>query len=53
MIGETTKILNGVTYYFDGWYDNQYLQGNAYDFTGKKMPAKESLHIMQSGAAER
>ena len=40
MIGETTKILNGVTYYFDGWYDNQYLQGNAYDFTGKKMPAK-------------
>ena len=40
VIGETTKILNGVTYYFDGWYDNQYLQGNAYDFTGKKMPAK-------------
>lgn len=40
VIGKTTKILNGVTYYFDGWYDNQYLQGNAYDFTGKKMPAK-------------
>lgn len=40
VIGETTKILNGVTYYFDGWYDNQYLQGNAYVFTGKKMPAK-------------
>lgn len=40
VIGETTKTLNGVTYYFDGWYDNQYLQGNAYDFTGKKMPAK-------------
>ena len=39
-IGKTTKTLNGVTYYFDGWYDNQYLQGNAYDFTGKKMPAK-------------
>ena len=40
VIGETTKTLNGVTYYFDGWYDNQYLQGNAYVFTGKKMPAK-------------
>ena len=40
VIGETTKILNGVTYYFDGWYDNQYLQGNAYVFTGKEMPAK-------------
>ena len=40
VIGKTKKILNGVTYYFDGWYDNQYLQGNAYDFTGKKMPAK-------------
>ena len=29
-IGKTTKTLNGVTYYFDGWYDNADLTGSAY-----------------------
>lgn len=27
-------------YQFDGWYDNELCEGNAYDFTGKTMPAQ-------------
>ncbi len=27
-------------YVFDGWYENELCEGEAYDFTGKKMPAQ-------------
>ncbi len=39
VIGETTKIESGITYYFQGWYDNQALAGTAFDPAGKIMPA--------------
>ncbi|MDO5695819.1 MAG: Cna B-type domain-containing protein [Eubacteriales bacterium] len=34
-VGITTR---GDGFIFDGWFDNQGLAGEAYDFTGKKMP---------------
>ena len=27
-------------YVFDGWYDNEHCEGEAFDFSGKKMPAQ-------------
>ena len=30
-------------YVFDGWYENELCEGEAYDFTGKKMPAQNVM----------
>lgn len=38
IVGTKTMVLNGVTYTFQGWYDNQALQGSPFVFTGN-MPA--------------
>lgn len=40
--GVTTKILNGQTYYFAGWYDNEALAGEKFNFD-QKMPAHDLL----------
>lgn len=40
--GVTTKILNGQTYYFAGWYDNEALAGEKFNFN-QKMPAHDLL----------
>lgn len=38
--GETTKILDGITYYFDGWYNNAECAGTEFDFANSTMPGK-------------
>lgn len=42
-IGETTKVVNGQTYYFAGWYDNEACAGTPFSFTGATMPAKDLI----------
>ncbi|MEA4812530.1 MAG: Cna B-type domain-containing protein [Anaerolineaceae bacterium] len=39
----TTKVINGVTYLFAGWFDNAALAGSAYSFAGKTMPANNLI----------
>ncbi|MDO5027044.1 MAG: InlB B-repeat-containing protein [Tissierellia bacterium] len=36
---ESSKIEDGIKYYFAGWYDNSDFVGQPYDLTGKTMPA--------------
>lgn len=43
VVGETTKNVNGQTYYFAGWYDNEALAGDPFSFRGQKMPAHNLL----------
>ena len=43
VVEETTTELNGITYYFDGWYDNELCEGEPYSFEGKTMPANNLL----------
>ena len=42
-IGETTKEVNGQTWYFTGWYENEACVGQPYSFAGKTMPAHNLL----------
>lgn len=42
-IGETTKVVNGQTWYFTGWYENEACAGQPYSFVGKTMPAHNLL----------
>lgn len=44
VVGETTKIVDGVTWIFQGWYDNDSFAGEPFDFDST-MPAKPvALH---------
>ena len=42
-VGQTTKNVNGQTWYFAGWYDNEALAGEPYSFSGKTMPAHDLI----------
>lgn len=42
-MGQTTKNVNGQTWYFAGWYDNEALAGEPYSFSGKTMPAHDLI----------
>src|SRR5699024_7812393 len=35
---------DGITYVFDGWYDNQVLAGSPFNFAGKTMPANNLVY---------
>lgn len=35
------KTENGITYQFDGWYDNEFFFGNPYSFVGQSMPPRD------------
>lgn len=41
VIGETTKSVNGITYYFTGWYPNEVTYGDPFAFDGQTMPAHD------------
>ena len=41
VVNQTTKVVDGITWYFAGWYDNEALAGEAFDFRGQEMPAKD------------
>ena len=40
-IGEATKSVDGITYYFTGWYPNEVTSGEPFNFEGQTMPAHD------------